>query len=190
MHLLPLLFAIHNAAVPMPASELARNNTGPEVFAVLSRLVGDWQGTGARHSLKVSYRMTANNTVLVETWTMSPTRESMTLYALDGDGLLATHYCPQGNQPRLRYHNVGPEGRFQFVFKDATNLQDQQAQHQHAMWIQLDQPADQSSAQAIDQFSRGETYVSNQLRQLKGDEADDIVQFVRVKPNAQKANTY
>ena len=35
--------------------------------------------------------LVANESALVETWTMSPTRQSMTVYTLDGDRLLATH---------------------------------------------------------------------------------------------------
>jgi hypothetical protein len=73
------------------------------VFAKLQTLVGEWEGkTEAGRVLKVSYRLTANNTVLVETWTLGPQRESLTLYHMDNESLIATHYCALGNQPRLR----------------------------------------------------------------------------------------
>ena len=43
------------------------------VFAKLQTLVGEWEGkTETGRVLKVSYRLTANNTVLVETWTLGP----------------------------------------------------------------------------------------------------------------------
>jgi hypothetical protein len=176
MNALMLLLAIHGTtAMPVAA------HTGPQVFAELRQLVGDWQGVGARQSLKVSYRMTANDTVLVETWTMSATRESMTLYALDGKELLATHYCPQGNQPRLRFTGVATDGRYQFAFKDASNLQNQQAEHQHAMWVKLDHvPGSAAGASRINRFSRGEIYLANTKQALSGDEIDDVVQFERV----------
>jgi hypothetical protein len=115
--------------------------------------------------------------VLVETWTMSATSESMTLYALDGEELLATHFCPQGNQPRLRFSSVAADGRYQFVFKDASNLQNQQAEHQHAMWVKLDRV---SGSARINRFSRGEIYLANSKQALAGDEVDDVVQFERI----------
>ena len=43
---------------------------------------------------------------------------------------MATHYCPQGNQPRL----VATEGKvsqkIEFVFRDATNLTHPEDSHQ------------------------------------------------------------
>ena len=87
----------------LPILAHADASTSQAAFARLSGLVGAWNGTlpdGRVHA--VSYRLTAGDTVLVETWTMSPTRESMTMYHLDGDALIATHYCPQGTQPRLQ----------------------------------------------------------------------------------------
>jgi hypothetical protein len=92
-------------------------------FAQLQTLVGEWEGkTEAGRSLKVSYRLTANNTVLVETWTLGPQRESLKLYHMDNESLIATHYCPVGNQPRLRFKEGGSTSLFVFEFVSATNL--------------------------------------------------------------------
>jgi hypothetical protein len=45
----------------------------------LKSFVGDWQGvTESGRQFLVNYRLTVNDTVLVETWTMSSTRQSMT----------------------------------------------------------------------------------------------------------------
>ncbi len=123
-------------------------------FIQLSSLVGVWDGKfedGRPH--RVSYRLTAGGTVLIETWTLGPARESLTLYHLDGDALMATHYCPQGNQPRLQLsHTTGPKERLSFVFRDGGNLHVQGKSHQHAFWIELKGP---------DAFVRSETYVEN-----------------------------
>ena len=97
--LLALIVASASSATAQPAPYRP-----DQAFQALKSLVGAWQGrTEAGRTFLVSYRLTANDTVLVETWTMSPTRQSMTVYHMDGDGLIATHYCPQGNQPRLQY---------------------------------------------------------------------------------------
>ena len=78
-----------------------------------------WESTSGRPHT-VDFKLIANGTVLVETWTMSPTRISMTVYALDGTRLLATHFCPQGTQPRLRLAEKDAHGRYQFRFLDGT----------------------------------------------------------------------
>jgi hypothetical protein len=98
--LLGLVAAVAACASPASAQALRPD----QAFQSLKALVGDWQGrTAAGRTFLVSYRLIANDSVLVESWTMSPTRTSMTVYHMDGDALIATHYCPQGNQPRLQY---------------------------------------------------------------------------------------
>lgn len=142
-------------------------------FDALRGLVGEWRGMfadGRAHT--VSYRLTANGTVLVETWTMSPTRESMTLYAMDGDRLLATHDCPQGNQPRLRWVGVDTGGRHRFDFLDGTHLQDPEGFHQHDFWMKLDGDA---------RFTRAERYVPNAGDDASTTDEDAAVTYVRVR---------
>ena len=76
----------------------------------------------------------------------------MTIYTMDGDALVLTHYCPQGNQPRLRFDRSDSDGRHWFRFVDGTGLQDPAGGHLHVMWTRIDGP---------DQFARGERYVPN-----------------------------
>ncbi|HVF34500.1 MAG TPA: hypothetical protein VND91_04195, partial [Candidatus Saccharimonadia bacterium] len=118
----------------------------------LGELVGDWEGTladGRTH--RVNYRWSAGNAVLVETWTLGPDRESLTIYHRDGEALLATHYCPQFTHPRLRL--VEQEGdRLSFAFVDGANLDDPERHHQHSFWIRFVD---------ADTFERSETYVAN-----------------------------
>jgi len=145
--------------------------SGREIFARLGKLIGSWSGTtasGRTHA--VNFRYTAAGTVLVETWTLGAGRESMTLYALDGERLLATHYCPQGNQPRLEYSGTDAAGRAQFRFIDGTNLHVAGHSHQQAFWIRID------NEQA---FSRSETYVENDTPPDVA-EADEAVRYARV----------
>jgi hypothetical protein len=123
------------------------------VFAQLQTLVGEWEGkTEAGRLLKISYRLTANNTVLIETWTLGPQRESLTLYHMDNESLIATHYCPIGNQPRLRLKEGGSASRFIFEFVSATNLAKPETAHQHQFEIEILQP---------NSVARSETYMEN-----------------------------
>ena len=122
-------------------------------FDRIATLAGEWEGTSASgNHHRVSYELIANGSVIVENWVMSPTRRSMTVYATDGDRILATHYCPQGNQPRMIFEKKDGDGRYCFGFLDGTNLQDSGGSHQHAFWLHFDSP---------DAYTRSETYVGN-----------------------------
>ena len=122
-------------------------------FARLTSLVGEWQGTAASgRTFTVSYRMTAGGTVLVETWTLGSGRESMTMYHLDGSTVVATHYCPIGNQPTLELASADPAGDIAFRFRAATNLPDPAVSHQSAFVLRLIDH---------DHYWRSETYVEN-----------------------------
>jgi hypothetical protein len=137
------LAQIAHAAVPDAA----------QAFQRLSGLVGAWKGVRQDgHEYRVDYRLSAGGTVVVETWTLAPGRESMTLYHRDGAALLATHYCPQGNQPRLQLGTVAADGTLSFTFRDGTNLQAKDKSHQRAFWIRVEDDGG---------FSRSETYVDN-----------------------------
>jgi hypothetical protein len=156
------------SAVVNGAADAQPGPLGPDqTFTRLKSLVGDWQGrTEGGRTFLVSYRLIASDSVLVETWTMSPTRTSMTVYHMDGATLIATHYCPQRNQPRLQYHPKLSGQRLEFRFRDATNLQDPHAAHQHAFWIEI------SPGAAA--FSRNETYVEN------GEAGSETTTFTRL----------
>jgi hypothetical protein len=120
-----------------------------ETFDRLKALVGAWRGQRPDgREIGVTYRLTAAGTVLVETWALGPGRESLTLYHMDGAELVATHYCPIGNQPRLQM-TAALGDRFEFGFRAATDLEPGEA-HQHSFWIALTGPA---------AIARGETYV-------------------------------
>lgn len=145
------------------ASDLAQ-----KYFSALSLLVGDWEGSyrsGLHH--QVNYQLIANDSALVETWHMSPTRKSMTIYTIDGERLLATHYCPQGNQSRLVLMEKDAENKYQFRFTDGTNLQNPKASHQHAFWLSINSPTS---------FTRSETYLKNTKKHsAKTNEGEAVV---------------
>lgn len=53
-------------------------------------------------TVTLHYRTIAGGSVVVETWQGGTPAETQTVYHLDRGALVATHYCAQGNQPRLR----------------------------------------------------------------------------------------
>ncbi len=154
-------------AAQTPQSPAAR------AFERLSALAGTWSGSwanGRAHS--VTYRLSAGGTALVETWALGPGRESITIYHLDGDRLLATHYCPQGTQPRLALAPAREADRLDFALVDGANLNAPGRSHQHNMTIWL---------RGADRFERSEHYVENGAPAAAGAaEADEVVAYRRV----------
>src|SRR5262249_23574462 len=74
----------------------------PPAFARLKTLAGDWEARTEKGSvIRVSYRLVSNDSVLVQSFVTGSGKETMTVFHADGARLLATHYCAQGNQPRL-----------------------------------------------------------------------------------------
>ncbi len=120
------------------------------VFDQIKKLEGNWHSTKGKTT--VNYALMANGNTVVETWTMSPTRQSMTVYTMDGERMLATHYCPQGNAPRLYFAKTDEDGSHHFEFLDGANLQNLDGSHEHAFWIRMNLP---------DHLVRSETYIAN-----------------------------
>ncbi len=126
--LLALLLA---AAAPSAATQ-------PTPFERLSALVGTWRNADRPDSpLRIRFSLTAGGTVLVESWERAGQPHSLTLYHRDGPALIATHYCPQGNQPRLALIAAGPQLRF--LLRDATDLAPSES-HLHDLAFDLTNP--------------------------------------------------
>jgi hypothetical protein len=127
--------------------------TGAEAFAELHRLIGDWQATTENASIiRVSYRSIANDSAIVETFTTASGAETLTIYHPDGADLIATHYCAQGNQPRLRLQAPSSKTNVEFSFYDATNLRSPSASHLTRLRLQL---------KDADHFDKVEVYTEN-----------------------------
>lgn len=88
----------------------------------------------------------------MESWMNVNKAHSLTVYHRDGDDLIATHYCPQGNQPRLKMVSPSKKGEIRFDFKDATNLENLDQPHQHGLSFMV--PTGEAP------LVRGETYSS------------------------------
>jgi len=120
-------FVIGCAAAP------PRPTAVPGAWPQLQRLAGTWTGTsegGAR--VDITFKPIAKGTALAETFG-PPGRETMTLYHPDGSGVVATHYCAQGNQPRLRATRIDGE---QLVL-DVADVTDLGRDESHLVQLEL-----------------------------------------------------
>lgn len=92
-------------------------------FARLRSLAGSWEATSPKGStIQVSYRLVANESVLIEDWMPGTNLATLTVFHADEKRVIATHYCRQGNQPRLQLAAGALADRLVFTYFDATNL--------------------------------------------------------------------
>lgn len=102
-------------------------------FDKLKSMTGSWEGKMSDgQAVTMTYSVVSGGSAVMA----DATHESMvTMYTLDGDRLLMTHYCAAGNQPRMAA-STSPDGKtMTFNFLDATNLSSPQAGHMsHAVF--------------------------------------------------------
>ena len=97
-------------------------------FDKLKTLAGSWQGkTSDGQPVDVSFRVTSGGSALMSE--IMGKEDMVSMFHLDGDRLLLTHYCGAGNQPRMKATASLDGKMLTFDFLDATNLASPQAGH-------------------------------------------------------------
>jgi len=120
------------AAAMYAAGPKSESTNDAAAFARLKTLAGEWEADTRMGKAHLSYEVIAGGTALVEKETAEQMPAMLTVYHLDGERLLLTHYCMAGNQPRMQVKAFNPEsGEVQFQFLDATNLTGTGAGHMH-----------------------------------------------------------
>lgn len=127
------------AAVLCASFALADSNAS-KTFDALKALEGNWEGKNSQgQTLQVSFRMTAGGSALMSEIHGQGPENMITMFHMDGDRLMMTHYCGAGNQPRMTA-TLAPDGKsVAFEFIDATNLTSPDAGHmQHVVFSMPD----------------------------------------------------
>jgi hypothetical protein len=132
------LFAVVN-------SSRADEKTKPvsaQRFEALKKLAGDWVAAGKdgkpTDQVISSIRVTSAGSAIQETLFPGSDHEMVTMYHLDGDDLVLTHYCSLGNQPRLRAEPGQDVNKIVFKFVGATNLKSSNDHHINGVTFTLD----------------------------------------------------
>ena len=131
--------AARDAGAPAEASPEAR--PGPAAaFERFKQLSGTWIGRSTKGwEDEVTIDVIAGGSVVRSTsFDAHPGETMLTLFHMDGDRLMLTHYCVARNQPRMvasRFEDGGKKITFDFL--DATNLPRPGAGHMHAAVFEL-----------------------------------------------------
>ncbi len=107
-----------------------------ECFDQLKKLEGEWVGTfqyGEEETgeTTVRYKLTGAGSALVEHLFEGTDHEMITVYHLDGDRLILTHYCAAQNQPRMCAKSGDDAKTIAFEFLDGTNMDPKKDMHMH-----------------------------------------------------------
>jgi len=136
--LITLIFNI--IAHPVVFSEEAKYQTQPphEALKHFVELEGEWIGTHINHNGKdeivdLVYRTVSGGTAVEERIFADTPQEMVTMYhGSENGGLLMTHYCMLGNQPRLQLEITDGKA-FDFQFLDGAGIDRKKTGHMGGM---------------------------------------------------------
>jgi hypothetical protein len=100
-----MMLVVALCTLSVRAAEGTDNVIAADAFGRLKTLAGRWNThvmTPDGPATNVDYRVTGGGTVVMETLFAGAPHEMITMYTLDGDNLVATHYCAIGNQPTMK----------------------------------------------------------------------------------------
>ena len=138
---LAVLVLSAGASVAAPAPTAAVGKPASAAFERLKALAGEWVAADDNEMVKkgdlvARYAVTAGGSAVVETVFPGRAHEMVTVYHADGPDLVLTHYCMEGNQPRMRAK--GAQGtRFDFAYDGGTNIDPKRDRHMHSASLAL-----------------------------------------------------
>jgi len=101
-----------------------------ENFEKIKSLTGEWEGKNPEGKMVlVTYEVVSNGSAVMERMQSGKDPNMITMFHLDGDHLMLTHYCSAMNQPRMRSTGSEEENVIMFSLLDVTNLSKPAAGH-------------------------------------------------------------
>ena len=104
-----------------PPKSASAQSDAQKAFEKMKTLAGSWQGTVMGMSINVTIRLASSGTAILHEATgdgKRPPNHEITMFYLDGDRLLATHYCDGGNRARFEGKMSPDEKTSEFNFLD------------------------------------------------------------------------
>jgi hypothetical protein len=126
------------SALLLSAGTMLAEIDAQKSFQQLAALEGNWAGKGSEgQPVEVSFRMTAGGSALMSEIHGHGHENMITMFHMDGDRLLMTHYCGAGNQPRMKVISSDAKSTT-FEFFDGTNIKPGDGHMQRVTFTQPD----------------------------------------------------
>jgi hypothetical protein len=110
--------SLYVAAIVLMGTTIAQaeKSNSTAAFEQLSSLVGEWKGEQDGIDIRLSYALTADGSTLMEEFRPARDAVMITMFSVDGDHLVATHYCSAGNQPQMVTETIAEPWNKTLVF--------------------------------------------------------------------------
>jgi hypothetical protein len=122
-------YADDKAATKLPTPP---TNAG---FEKLKKLAGTWvladKDGKPTDQIASIVKVTSGGSAVHETLFPGQPMEMISVYTVDGDDLLMTHYCVLGNQPRMKADSKSPSNQIIWKFTGGGNLDVKKDKHMH-----------------------------------------------------------
>ncbi len=122
------------------ASVAQTKSPAAQGFDRLKALEGEWIDAdgifGEKGKVAVTYRVSSAGNTVIETFPVGTTEEMVTIYHLDGNSLVLTHYCSSNTQPRMM--SKGMQGNvLTFDFAGGANIDPAKTSHMHSARLEF-----------------------------------------------------
>jgi hypothetical protein len=124
----------------LSSSVLLAQSNAQKTLDRFKSMVGTWQGKSpSGDTSEVTYRLTAGGTAVMADMHMAG-EDMVSMYYVNGEDLLMTHFCPTNNQPRMKAVISPDLNTVSFDFMDITNLKAPEAGHMHRAVFMFSDP--------------------------------------------------
>jgi len=123
----------------LAAQEMHHTIRTTPAFDQLKSLAGEWEGkTSSGTPARISYRVISNGSVVMEHLQPGKESEMVTMYSLEGERIVVTHYCSAGNQPTMQTAPLsGATGKYDFSFVRASGMNSPEEGHMVALSVSI-----------------------------------------------------
>jgi len=126
------------AVIVLSATMVMAESDAHKSFDLLKGMEGNWEGKNSQgQPLQVTFRMTAGGSALMSEIHGHGPENMITMFHMDGNRLLMTHYCGAGNQPRMKVISADAKA-VSFEFFDGTNIGPGDGHMQHVTFSEPD----------------------------------------------------
>jgi hypothetical protein len=122
------------------AANGAEESKSALAFQRLTSLVGEWEGVQSGTEVHATYTLTADGSALMEEFRPQGGATMVTMFTVDGERLIATHYCSAKNQPQMATPDIIDPRASSLVFSlvKVTGLEAPDAWHNTGLVLTLE----------------------------------------------------